>query len=105
MPPTSTMTPLASVNSGVHDGSVARVTRMAPRRIEANSRGSRITTTSASTIPGLTQSPVNSAASDAGAFCSPRRRGSSDSLISNGSDMSRSTASCALRRSTIARSS
>src|SRR5437762_18558 len=31
IPPTSTITPDASVKSGVHDGSVAVVTRIAPR--------------------------------------------------------------------------
>ena len=60
MPPTSTMTPAASVNSGVQDGSVAGATRIAPRFIRANSLGSRITTTSASTLPGLTHNPESS---------------------------------------------
>jgi hypothetical protein len=45
---TSTMTPDASVNSGVHDGSVARVTRIAARFIVPKSAGLSITATSAS---------------------------------------------------------
>src|SRR6185369_11825523 len=52
-PPTSTITPDASVKSGVHEGSVAGATKMAPRFIRANSPGSRTTTTSASTQPRL----------------------------------------------------
>ena len=61
-PPTSTMTPAARVNNGRPRGSVARVTRMAPRFIDPKSPGFVMTTTSASTNPRLTGVPRSSVA-------------------------------------------